>query len=185
MIVFHFTETQIVCASLLGMWSILFGKYCHSNVDHESIFRWRISFIWMACHEFIGYSTRTTIWSNGVCVSSHYKMYIPQIWCIRINTKTRFIMHTSIEYCQRENIYIHLVLVYNSIVPANWIGNLSVSVNYSEVAYAIYVLNVLRFLLIEQFVLQTFNHIASQFSRQIVKYTQSFHSTWNGITYFT
>lgn len=37
--------------------------------------------------------------STGIRLSSCYKVHLPQIWCFWIDTKTRFSLHSTPEYC--------------------------------------------------------------------------------------
>lgn len=68
---------------------------------------------------------------TGIRVSTNYKVYLPQIWCVWIHTETRLTLRATSEYCQWKDIHIHLVLVYNIAVFIDRTFNLSVSITFA------------------------------------------------------
>lgn len=104
------------------------GQHHRPNVLDEQIFRRRIPVIWLEHNELFRNAARSTNRSNGVRIPSHHKMYIPQIWCVRIDTETRFTMLAAVEHSQRKDVHFHLVLVHHIVGVVVRPDHISVSV---------------------------------------------------------
>lgn len=103
----------------------MFGQHNRPISSNEQILRWWILLVRMACYVLLWNTARATSGSDGVCVSSSHQMYIPQVWCFRFNTKTRFALYSPVEYCQRKDLHLHMVLVSDISVHVSRINNLS------------------------------------------------------------
>jgi len=124
-----FPETQHVCHPLLGVWSAVPGEYYRSTLLHGPLLWWWVLQLWVESHDILRAGTGGSCWPHGLCVPTCYEVHIPQVWTFWYDSEARFVMYSTSQHCQWEDIHISVVLVHHFGNPAVTAVGLSSSHN--------------------------------------------------------
>lgn len=109
------SDSQHVRVPILHLRGSLPGEHLRSIIPDEPIFRRGIPQLRIAGIAVLGGAAGGARGSHGLRVSSRHQVSLLQVWCFGNDTATRFPLHSTVKHRQREDVYLHLVLVHHSV----------------------------------------------------------------------
>lgn len=101
-----------LCHPILPVRVPLPGQHHRAALPDEQVLRRRVLVLRSSGNELLRDAPGGQSGSDGVRVPQGDQVYLPQIWCVRIHSEARLAVYPATEHCQREDVHLHLVLVY-------------------------------------------------------------------------
>lgn len=119
-----FPETQSLRLEILGVRMPVSGEHPGAALRDEPILRRRVPLVRLEGDALLRRGPGRPRRPHGVHLPPRHQVHLPQVRSIRQHPEARQSVHPASEHRQRENVHLHLVLVYDSGHAAHHLGRL-------------------------------------------------------------